>query len=289
MATFSNRATMTYNGNTVSSNLVTGEIVQVLTMDKTAVGTEYEPGETVSYVINLRNSGTAPITGLTVTDDLGTYRLTPPTGVPISVTPLTYTEGTVRYFQNGVAQAAPAVTAAENGIRFAGITVPAGGVATLAYRAQVNDFANTGAGGQIVNTVTANGGGLAEPVTATETVNAAQAARLVIRKAVSPTQVNDNGTLTYRFLIENMGNAPADAAAAVVVSDTFDPILNNLAVTYNGEPLAANGYTYAPATGAFSTTAGAVTVPAATVTQDPLTGAFTTVPGTATLEVTGTI
>lgn len=36
MATFTNQATLTYNGGTVNSNIVTGELVQVLTASKTA-------------------------------------------------------------------------------------------------------------------------------------------------------------------------------------------------------------------------------------------------------------
>lgn len=34
MATFTNQATLTYNGGTVNSNIVTGELVQVLTASK---------------------------------------------------------------------------------------------------------------------------------------------------------------------------------------------------------------------------------------------------------------
>lgn len=289
MATFTNQATMTYNGNTVNSNVVTGEIVQALTIDKTAVGTSYEPDGVVAYVVNIRNSGAAPITGLTLTDDLGTYSFTPTGGTAVQLTPLTYVADSMRYFQNGVEQTAPTVTAGANGFSVTGLNVPAGGVATLAYRARVNGFANTGAEGTVENTVTLTGGGLIEPVTATETVNAAQDARLSIRKALSPAQVNDNGTLTYTFVIENRGSAAAGADANITVSDTFEPILNNIGVTYSGDTWAAANYTYNEATGVFRTTPGAITVPAATVAQDPTTGVWTTVPGSVTLEITGTI
>lgn len=149
---------MTYNGNTVNSNVVTGEIVQALTIDKTAVGTSYEPDEVVAYVVNIRNSGAAPITGLTLTDDLGTYSFTPTGGTAVQLTPLTYVADSMRYFQNGVEQTAPTVTAGANGFSVTGLNVPAGGVATLAYRARVNDFANTGAEGAVENTVTLTGG-----------------------------------------------------------------------------------------------------------------------------------
>ena len=57
------------------------------------------------------------------------------------------------------------------------------------------------------------------------------------------------------------------------------------------EPAAeeAPDYTYDETTGAFATTVGTVTVPAATYTQDPVTGAYSVTPGIATLSVTGTI
>ena len=41
MATFSNYATLSYNGQTTVSNLVTGEIVDSLRMTKTAVAESY--------------------------------------------------------------------------------------------------------------------------------------------------------------------------------------------------------------------------------------------------------
>ena len=96
MASFTNVATLSYGGNQVSSNVVTGEIREVLTVSKTAVPAAYAVGDTITYVIYLINSGTAALTGLTVTDDLGGYAF----GAGM-VYPLRYTDGTVRYFANG--------------------------------------------------------------------------------------------------------------------------------------------------------------------------------------------
>ena len=75
-----------------------------------------------------------------------------------------------------------------------------------------------------------------------------------------------------------------------VVSDTFDPILNPINVTFNGTPWSAGtNYTYDSGTGQFSTVAGQITVPAATYTQDPTTGIWSMTPGVSTLVVRGTV
>ena len=279
MAIFTNQATLVYNGGSANSNIAVGEILEVLSADKTAVEGTYAPGELVTYVVTIRNTGTAAFTNLTVTDDLGG-------GVN---PPLTYESGTVLYFANGVLQAAPAITAGPP-LVFGGITVPANGDAVIVYQARANGYADPGLEGFITNTVTVTGGGLTTPITATETVNAAVGPDLTITKTITPAQVADNGTVTYTFLIQNNGNQPLVTTDNAAVSDLFDPILTGLTVTLNGTVLAeGTGYTYNETTGQFSTVPGIVTVPAATFTQDPVTGAYTRTPGLATLTVTGTI
>ena len=133
------------------------------------------------------------------------------------------------------------------------------------------------------------GGGLTDAVTAAETLPAAAAAELRIVKALEPVRVSDSGTLTYTFTIENYGSADADAAAGVTVTDRFDPILRNIAVTYNSDAWLASNYTYDPATGLFRTVPAAITVPAASAVQDPETRVWTVRSGTVTLQITGTI
>ena len=279
MAIFTNQATLVYNGGSANSNIAVGEILEVLSADKTAVSGTYAPGELVTYVVTIRNTGTAAFTNLTVTDDLGGG----------ANAPLTYEAGTALYFVNGVPQAAPTVTAGPP-LVFTGITVPAGGDTTLVYQARANGYASPLAGGTIDNTVTITGGGLTAPVTATETVTVQVGPELAITKTITPAQVSDNGTVTYTFLIQNSGNEALVATDDAAVTDTFDPVLTGITVTLNGTVLAqGTGYTYDETTGAFSTVPGVITVPAATYTQDPATGIYTGTPGLATLVVTGTI
>jgi uncharacterized repeat protein (TIGR01451 family) len=284
MAIFTNQATLTYNGSSTNSNIAYGELLDVLVATKTAVEGDYTPGELVTYVVTLRNTGNAPLTGLTVTDDLGGYDFNGTT-----VYPLAYEAGSAVLFTNGVPQAAPAVTAGPP-LVFSDITVPAGGDVVIVYQAQANAFADPAAGGTIDNTVTVTGDGLSAPITATETVVANAEPVLSISKSITPAQVVDNDRVTYTFVIQNSGNQAVVATDNAAITDTFDPILTALTVTFNGAAWTQGvQYNYDETTGVFTTVPGQILVPAATYTQDPVTGAYTATPGIATLIVTGTI
>ena len=284
MATFYNQATLTYNGQSTTSNITVGEIRQTLSVTKTAVGDSYTPGDRITYVVSIVNTGATAFNGLTLTDNLGEY-----TFGETSRVPLDYVDGTVLYYVNGVLQAAPTVEAGPP-LVFTGINVPAGGNATIVYDADVNEFAPLGLEGFITNTVTASGGGLSADVVAQETVNANTEPSLTITKSLDPVVVPENGQLTYTFMIQNSGSNPVTAGDNAALTDVFDPVLTITAVTFNGEAWTepAN-YTYNETTGEFATVPGQITVPAATVTQDPTTGAWSVTPGVSVLTVTGTI
>ena len=284
MATFFNRATLTYNGGVANSNTVSGEILGVITATKTAAPSTYGQGDTITYVVNLFNSSTSAVSGLSISDDLGAY-----TSGGLTLVPLDYVSGSVRYFADGVLQPTPTPDSTSP-LVLSGISVPANGSAAIVYQVIANSYAPLGVGSSITNTVTVSGGGIIEPVTAIATINATEGAELSITKSVSPTTVSESGLLTYTFVISNNGNTPAEATDNVVVTDSFDPILSGLTASLNGTPLVlGTDYTYNQGTGLFSTTAGRITVPAATYVQDPVTGVITVTPGTATLVVSGTV
>lgn len=284
MAAFYNQATLTYNGQSTTSNITVGEIRQTLSVTKTAVGDSYTPGDRITYVVSIVNTGATAFNGLTLTDNLGEYTFGEETRVPLD-----YVEGSALYYVNGVLQAAPTVEAGPP-LVFTGINVPAGGNATIVYDADVNEFAPIGLEGFITNTVTVSGGGLSADVVAQETVNANTEPSLTITKSLDPVVVPENGQLTYTFMIQNTGSNPVNAGDNAVLTDVFDPVLTITAVTFNGEAWTepAN-YTYNETTGEFATVPGQITVPAATVTQDPTTGAWSVTPGVSVLTVTGTI
>lgn len=285
MAIFTNQATLSYNNTVTTSNVTTGNLVDVLDTTKTALGDTYGTGDTITYVVSIRNSGTTESAALTVTDDLGGYPFD--TGV---VYPLSYVDGSLRYFINGVPQtAAPAVTAGPP-LVISGVTVPAGGNVQLIYEARVTGFAPRDSNSGIRNSISIDSPGRAVPLTASADVTVVDEPVLSITKSLSPETVSENGELTYTFVLQNSGNTPADAADNVAVQDTFTPVLNNIAVTYDGVALTeGTDYTYDAASGEFNTVPGRLTVPAAAYTRNSDTGEWITNPGVGTLVVTGTV
>lgn len=283
MAIFTNSATLSYNGNTVNSNTVTGNLIDVLAVTKTAVGSDYSANDNVTYIVSITNSGTVPFTGVTVTDNLGAY-----TYGTLTLVPLDYTTGSVVYYQNGILQASPTVDS-ENPLVFSGITVPAGGNATLVYEATTNNFAPLASGSEITNVVTVTANGLNTPITDDETVSVTNNPLLSITKSLSPINVTENSEITYTFTLQNTGNTEATATDNVVITDTFNPVLSNITVAVNGVTIAPANYTYNETTGEFSTLPGVITVPAATYNQDATTGNITITPGVTTVTVIGTI
>lgn len=282
MATFQNQATLTYNDSTVNSNIVTGEIVEVLSLAKASLNQSYSAGDTVTYILSVVNSGSTAFTGVSVTDNLGAYSFGTNT-----LYPLDYVDGSAVLYVDGIAQP---ITATETGnqLVFSSFTIPAGGNAIISYRAEVNAYAPPEAGSSIENTATVTATGLTTPVTATEIVPVLASAILSITKGVSPDSVPENGQLTYTLTAINTGSEAA--TAGVIISDTFNPVLSDISVTYNGAPWTEGvNYTYDEVTGVFTTLDGQVTVPAASFTQDITTGLWTVDPGSAVIRITGTV
>lgn len=283
MPTFYNQATLSYNDNVINSNVVTGELVEVVSGAKTSLTEEYQAGDKVTYTISIVNSGISVLNGLMVTDDLGAYSFD-----TLTLTPLTYVAGSVKYFQNGVQQAGIIVDAGPP-LVLSGINVPAGGNVILVYEAKVNSYAPPTVGSTIINSAVIEGAGITE-VTVTETITATPGAALTISKSICPDSVVENGQVVYTFVIQNIGNTDAVATDDVQVTDLFNPILNPIAVTFNSLPWTSPAnYTYMTGTGMFQTVAGQITVPKATYAQDAVTGQWIVTPGVSVLKVAGTV
>ena len=284
MAIFTNQATLSYNNTTTTSNIVTGEIVEVLSAAKNALDDDYRLGDVITYVISIINSGSTAITNLTITDNLGIYNVG-----TITRTPLTYVEGSVNYYANGVLQT-DATAVAGPPLVISGIDIPAGGNVVVLYEARVNEFAPLTAGAILTNSAAISGAGLTSDIVVSDTITAATSPQLAITKSLTPETVPENGQLTYTFIIQNTGNTAAVATDNATITDLFNPILENISVTLNGVTLTEpTQYLYDEITGLFQTVPGVITVPAATYTQDPATGQWNITPGVTVLTVTGTI
>ncbi len=281
MAVFFNQASLIYNDVVTNSNIVSGEIIGALNAEKRALSETYQQGDLVTYVISITNSSASAYNNLTITDNLGTF-----TVGTNEVRPLDYEEDSLAVYVNGVLTPASADPGGDQ-LVITGISVPAGGNALVIYQARVNQFAPLADGSQITNAAQISGAGLTTPITVTETITAETAPQLSITKSLTPETVVDNSEITYTLTLQNTGNA---AAEGIIVTDVFDPILSDITVTYNGVPwVSPTNYTYNEATGVFQTTAGQITLPAATFTRDPATGAVTINPSTAVIRITGTI
>ena len=282
MPTFQNNATLTFNGRSVLSNTVTGEITDVLTGSKTAPIDVYRQGDRITYVVSLVNAGSTALTNLTVTDDLGSYTFAAGT-----LTPLTYVDGSVALFVNGTPQAAPTVTVQDGSLVFSGINVPADGNATLVYIVTVNEYAPLEAGSDVVNTATVEESAKITPLTLSATITPDQTADLSIVKSLSPATVTGGEPITYTFEIENGGLTAVGATDEVTLTDEFNPVLSDPTVSYNGTTL-TEGTQYTYTDGTLTILPGVITLPAATASQSA-TGEWVAEPGVGTLTVTGTI
>ena len=282
MATFYNQASFTFGGVVTNSNVVSGEIVASLTMTKLAATSSYGASDGITYVVSIVNSGDTSYENLTLTDNLGSYTLPTTT---TELVPLTYVAGSVLYYLNGVLQPAPTVVAGPP-LAISGISVPAGGNATVVYEARTNAYAPLAAGSTIVNLASID----TCELSATATVGTRDEAILSITKSVCPETVSCSGEVNYSILLQNNGNTAVTATDDLIVSDTFTPVLTGLTATLNGTALVEGvDYTYDETTGVFTTLPGAVTVPAATYAQDTTSGTVTTTPGFSVITITGTV
>ena len=81
---------LSYNGTVASSNITSGEILEVLSVEKSAVSDRYSQGSENVYMISIVNTGSVCYNELTVTDDLGAYSFGDDESKAV---PLTYQEG----------------------------------------------------------------------------------------------------------------------------------------------------------------------------------------------------
>lgn len=288
MATIiTNRATINYNNGTALatavSNTTEAIISEALSISKTALSDTYRVGDYLTYVISLNNTSESTAANVTVTDDLGSYVFN-----DSIITPLDY-GGSAQLYVNGIFVSLITPTVIENGIVFSIDSIPAGGNAQIIYNATVNEFASGAAGAQILNTASVefecdcvcNQGS-----SDSETVTADTFAELRLIKSVCPNPIICGERITYVIDVYNYGNIAADE---VVLTDTFIPPLEDIAITVDGVDIPESNYSYVDGvlTLPAATSGYALSVPAATYTQNPESGAFESIPGHIRIIISG--
>lgn len=273
-----------YNGQTGSavSNIATATLTEALSVEKVSLEDVYRFGEELTYSVSFANDSGSALTGVTVTDNLGSY-----TVGGAAVTPLSYV-GPAILFVNGVfsGNITPALEA--NSVVFTIPTLASGARAQILYKAAVNSFAPLAEGSTITNTVSVLGAGVTTPVTDSDTVTVDNYADVTITKTMTPSSVVDGEALTYTFVINNYGNTEA---TNIVLTDAFDPAPENITVSVNGAAIDDSDYSYVGGvlTLPVATSSFTLSLPAATVSQDAATGAVTVTPSSLTVTVTGVI
>lgn len=287
MATIENFATVSYTSGGVTetkvSNLAEIGLESAISFTKTTLGDNYTEDEAVTYILSMTNTSATPISNVSISDDLGTFA-----EGTLELTPLTYAPPALLLI-NGqdVSTQLTVNTATPGELIFTFPTLPAGATANIVYRASVNEYAPLDLGSSITNTATLTSDSDCADGSATATVNALSTANVSVFKQMSPNPVVCGDTVTYTIRIYNYGNIPAED---VVLSDTFSPAPENIAVTRGGTLLPATDYTYTNGTLTVpSTEQSPVTVPAATFIRDVNTGIVTVTPGMVEYIITGTI
>lgn len=283
MPIITNQATLTYNGSTVNSNIVRGEVSAPLTGTKTALSESYAPGDEIAFAVSFVSAGDTALSSLTITDDLGAYAF----GTTM-LQPLDYVAGSVRLFINGVLQPQPTVSG-DSPLTISGVNIPAGANAVILYSAKLNSYAPFAADSSITNSVSVEGDGICLETSAQYELAPSDDALLSIEKSLYPCSLTCNEPLSYTFNIYNRGLGGTVSTDNLVVSDVFDPIIEISSVTLDGAALVeGTDYTYDATTGEFATLPGVITVPAGVYTQDSATGVWSVDPGEAVLVINGT-
>lgn len=196
------------------SNVATTSLIEdfAISGSKTALKTEYRPGENIAYQVYIVNNGTQPLYNVSVTDDRGG-----------SNTPLSFISGSAFLNLNGTnSQIIPTTS---NPLTFT-LTTPldSGDQATITYMMRVNAGLSEDIN-SITNTaqITANEGVstgdeiFVDPAPSA-TITLEDYAYLTILKDVSESEIVPGQTFSYTITLENSGNLEANG---VVVTDTL--------------------------------------------------------------------
>jgi len=139
MAVFSNKANLKYNGKSIDSNTVYGNMPSSALLTKHHVESDYASGSTITYIINIVNISDAALTDISLV--------------------------TIMFYLDGIMQPAPPLSS-DGELTVNNLTIPSGSVATIIYQTTVAVLTPV----SITNTVTLSGDGLPSEISASDTI-----------------------------------------------------------------------------------------------------------------------
>lgn len=219
MAIINNTASVFYvygesGSNTAVSNVATTNLLEnySLQISKLTLNSSFRPGENLTFILSVTNTGTLPLFGVTITDDLGG-----------SSAPLSFVEGSASQNIDGtILQIIPTST---NPLVFTlSSPLEAGETVTITYIAQVVSALDDSVD-SITNTASAlahEGSDTGEIITtdfpASVTVEKDNYALITVTKSVSDNEISEGEQFGYSLILENSGNMPANG---VTITDTL--------------------------------------------------------------------
>ena len=225
--TIANEATLIYDNITKNSNAVVTRILSLydLTATKEALLDSYTPGQTITYITRVENTGSASLYNLTIVDDLANGTLQ-------------YIDTSIEGYLNGspieidVQKTANTVT-----FKIDNVLNPNDNVLiifeTTTPTTNPEQITNT-------QTITANGGSTTGPIVTAKpnpsaTVTLANYVSLDITKSANKASIYSGDTLVYTFQIINNGN---ETATNVSFSDVFPTgyTINSISLTTPDSP-----------------------------------------------------
>ncbi len=233
MATIlNNSATLTYNSGTdtgtAASNVVSTNLLDSysITAEKYTANNDWRPGENITYLVTITNTGTQPLYAVEVIDDLG--------GTPTLTNYLTGSALIVN--DSSVTEVTPTDV---NPLTIPVVAVlQPGESVTVVYVTRVNGTIGDNVD-SITNTATvqarqdsATGEIFTADPAPSVTIPRADFAEVSIVKAVDKTTVISGDTLTYTFTIENTGNIPA---TNVVITDVLPEGFTITSIVFQSE------------------------------------------------------
>ena len=235
MAEITNSANVSYTYSGASSTeQSTSNVTQTnvtysssIGITKMVLSSGFIPGENISFMIRVTNTGTDPLSNIVVTDNLGAYN----DGTRAVIVPLEYILGTAAESVNhgNWTMVTPTST---NPLTFNIDSMEPGDVVEITYTVNVSDSFQ---GSEITTTSTADANGVGCEVSdeASVTIGEASFAHLVVEKTGSADDISTGEDFTYTITIKNTGNIDA---TGVVVTDYIpsDFLLENVNMVQNG-------------------------------------------------------